>query len=53
MRFPRMRAARATTAAVVAIPLALGGLTSQSHAQDASPSRRYVRSRLFRTRSEG
>ncbi|MFC5674560.1 fasciclin domain-containing protein [Streptomyces incanus] len=33
-----MRTARVTAAAVVAIPLALGGLASQSHAQDASPS---------------
>ncbi|KUN19329.1 beta-Ig-H3/fasciclin [Streptomyces corchorusii] len=38
MRFTRMRTARATWAALVAVPLALGGLTSQSHAQDASPS---------------
>ncbi|MER6573683.1 fasciclin domain-containing protein [Streptomyces sp. NPDC001093] len=33
-----MRTAEATAAALVAIPLALGGLASQSHAQDASPS---------------
>ncbi|MGW2961743.1 fasciclin domain-containing protein [Streptomyces sp. NPDC001220] len=33
-----MRTAKATAAALVAIPLALGGLASQSHAQDASPS---------------
>lgn len=38
MRFTRMRTAKATAAALVAIPLALGGLASQSHAQDASPS---------------
>ncbi|POX58549.1 beta-Ig-H3/fasciclin [Streptomyces sp. Ru62] len=38
MRFTRMRTARATGAALVAVPLALGGATSQSHAQDASPS---------------
>ncbi|MGW7422256.1 fasciclin domain-containing protein [Streptomyces sp. NPDC054813] len=38
MRFTRMRTAKATAAVVVAIPLALGGLASQSHAQDASPS---------------
>ncbi|MFF7859139.1 fasciclin domain-containing protein [Streptomyces sp. NPDC007904] len=38
MRFTRMRTARATAAAVVAVPLALGGLASHSHAQDASPS---------------
>ncbi|MFF7240233.1 fasciclin domain-containing protein [Streptomyces collinus] len=33
-----MRTARAAGAALVAIPLALGGLASQSHAQGASPS---------------
>ncbi|MEW2512199.1 fasciclin domain-containing protein [Streptomyces sp. NPDC046870] len=33
-----MRTARATGAALVAVPLALGGLASQSHAQEASPS---------------
>ncbi|MFF9087204.1 fasciclin domain-containing protein [Streptomyces sp. NPDC014991] len=33
-----MRTAKATAAFVVAVPLALGGLASQSHAQDASPS---------------
>jgi uncharacterized surface protein with fasciclin (FAS1) repeats len=38
MRFTRMRTARVTAAAVVTIPLALGGLASQSHAQDSSPS---------------
>ncbi len=38
MRFTRMRTAKATAATVVAIPLAFGGLASQSHAQDASPS---------------
>ncbi|MFJ9817703.1 fasciclin domain-containing protein [Streptomyces sp. NPDC101151] len=38
MRFTRMRTAKATAAAVVVIPLALGGLASPSHAQDASPS---------------
>ncbi|WP_225835273.1 fasciclin domain-containing protein [Streptomyces sp. NK08204] len=38
MRFTRMRTAKATAAALVAIPLALGGLASQSHARDASPS---------------
>ncbi|MGJ3558172.1 fasciclin domain-containing protein [Streptomyces sp. INA 01156] len=38
MRFTCMRTAKSTAAAVVAIPLALGGLASQSHAQDASPS---------------
>ncbi|MEW2286952.1 fasciclin domain-containing protein [Streptomyces sp. NPDC047841] len=38
MRFTRMRTARATGAALVAVPLALGGLASQSHAQEASPS---------------
>lgn len=38
MRFTRMRTAKATAAVLVAIPLAFGGLASQSHAQDASPS---------------
>ncbi|MFJ4472844.1 fasciclin domain-containing protein [Streptomyces sp. NPDC089424] len=38
MRFTRTRTAKATAAVVIAVPLALGGLTSQSHAQDASPS---------------
>lgn len=38
MRFTRMRAAKATTAALVTIPLVLGGPASPSHAQDASPS---------------
>ncbi|MFI9809281.1 fasciclin domain-containing protein [Streptomyces sp. NPDC052301] len=38
MRFTRMRTAKAAAAVVVAVPLALGGLASQSHAQDASPS---------------
>ncbi|MGW2740969.1 fasciclin domain-containing protein [Streptomyces sp. NPDC001450] len=38
MRFTRTHTAKATAAVVVAVPLALGGLTSQSHAQDASPS---------------
>ncbi|MFI5973108.1 fasciclin domain-containing protein [Streptomyces sp. NPDC051452] len=38
MRFTRTHTARATAAVVVAVPLALGALTSQSHAQDASPS---------------
>ncbi|MFC9500294.1 fasciclin domain-containing protein [Streptomyces sp. NPDC056982] len=38
MRFIRMRTAKATEAALVAIPLALGGLASPSHAQDAPPS---------------
>ncbi|MGW2183061.1 fasciclin domain-containing protein [Streptomyces sp. NPDC001732] len=33
-----MRTARVTAAAAVAVPLALGGLVPQSHAQDASPS---------------
>ncbi|MGW6145639.1 fasciclin domain-containing protein [Streptomyces sp. NPDC055140] len=33
-----MRTAKATQAALVAIPLALGGLASPSHAQDAPPS---------------
>ncbi|MEV5953827.1 fasciclin domain-containing protein [Streptomyces sp. NPDC051987] len=34
----RTRTAKATAAALVAVPLALGGTVSQSHAQDASPS---------------
>ncbi|MER5918227.1 fasciclin domain-containing protein [Streptomyces sp. NPDC001982] len=38
MRFTRIRTAKATAAALVAIPLALGGPALQSHAQDASPS---------------
>ncbi|MFF4689912.1 fasciclin domain-containing protein [Streptomyces sp. NPDC001307] len=38
MRFTRMRAAQANAAALIAIPLALGGLASPSRAQDASPS---------------
>lgn len=38
MRFTGMRTAKATAATLVALPLALGGLASQSHAQDASPS---------------
>ncbi|QJS13121.1 fasciclin domain-containing protein [Streptomyces argyrophyllae] len=38
MKFTRMRTARATGAALAAVPLALGGLASQSHAQGASPS---------------
>lgn len=38
MRFTRMRTAKVTAAVVVAVPLALGGLAPQSHAQDASPS---------------
>lgn len=37
MMFTRRRTAKATTAVVIAIPLTLGGLTSQSQAQDASP----------------
>ncbi|MFF4559728.1 fasciclin domain-containing protein [Streptomyces sp. NPDC001435] len=37
MRFIRMRTAKGTAAALVAMPLALGGLGSQSHAQDPSP----------------
>jgi uncharacterized surface protein with fasciclin (FAS1) repeats len=36
--FIRRRTAKATAAAVIAIPLTLGGLTSQSQAQGASPS---------------
>lgn len=38
MRFTRMRTAKATAAALVAVPLALGGVASPSRAQDASPS---------------
>ncbi|MEU5595920.1 fasciclin domain-containing protein [Streptomyces sp. NPDC020298] len=38
MRFTRLRTAKATAAALVAVPFAFGGLASQSHAQDASPS---------------
>ncbi|QTE02988.1 fasciclin domain-containing protein [Streptomyces cyanogenus] len=38
MRFIRTRTARVAGAALFAVPLALGGLASQSHAQDASPS---------------
>ncbi|MEU2339074.1 fasciclin domain-containing protein [Streptomyces sp. NPDC013172] len=38
MRFTRMRTAKATAAVLVAVPLAFGGLASQSQAQDASPS---------------
>ncbi|AGS67674.1 fasciclin domain-containing protein [Streptomyces collinus] len=38
MRFTGMRTARAAGAALVTVPLALGGLASQSHAQGASPS---------------
>lgn len=38
MRFTRMRTAKATAAVLVAIPFSLGGLASQGHAQDASPS---------------
>ncbi|GGS55710.1 fasciclin domain-containing protein [Streptomyces cinerochromogenes] len=38
MRFIRRRTARVAGAALVAVPLALGGVASQSHAQDASPS---------------
>ncbi|MFJ9863867.1 fasciclin domain-containing protein [Streptomyces sp. NPDC101165] len=38
MRFTRMRTAKATAAALLAIPFALGGPASPSHAQDASPS---------------
>ncbi|MET8947918.1 fasciclin domain-containing protein [Streptomyces sp. NPDC004542] len=38
MRFVRIRTARGTAAALVAVPLALGGLGSQSHAQAPSPS---------------
>ncbi|MES4892947.1 fasciclin domain-containing protein [Streptomyces sp. NPDC096012] len=38
MRFTRIRTAKATAAALVAIPLALGGLASPSQAQGASPS---------------
>lgn len=38
MRFTRMRTAKTAAAAVVAVPLALGGLTSQSQAQAPSPS---------------
>ncbi|MFE3636580.1 fasciclin domain-containing protein [Streptomyces cellostaticus] len=38
MRFTRIRTAKAAAAAVFAIPLTLGGLASQSQAQDASPS---------------
>ncbi|MFE9448474.1 fasciclin domain-containing protein [Streptomyces sp. NPDC006739] len=38
MRSTRMRTAKAAAATVFAIPLALGGVASQSHAQDASPS---------------
>ncbi|RPE43091.1 putative surface protein with fasciclin (FAS1) repeats [Streptomyces sp. Ag109_O5-1] len=37
MRFTHMRTAKATAAVLVAVPLAFGGLASQSHAQDASP----------------
>ncbi|MFH7339950.1 fasciclin domain-containing protein [Streptomyces sp. KHY 26] len=33
-----MRTAKATAMVLVAVPLALGGLTAQSHAQGASPS---------------
>ncbi|MEU2550796.1 fasciclin domain-containing protein [Streptomyces sp. NPDC013313] len=38
MRFTRMRKAKATAAALVALPLALGVPAAQSHAQEASPS---------------
>ncbi|MEV6838140.1 fasciclin domain-containing protein [Streptomyces sp. NPDC051133] len=38
MRSTRIRTAKAAAAVVVAVPLALGGLASQSHAQDSSPS---------------
>ncbi|MFF9364629.1 fasciclin domain-containing protein [Streptomyces griseoluteus] len=38
MRLTHMHAVRFTGAALAAIPLALGALTSQSSAQDASPS---------------
>ncbi|GLX50392.1 hypothetical protein Shyhy01_33420 [Streptomyces hygroscopicus subsp. hygroscopicus] len=38
MRFTRMRTAKATATVLLAVPLALGGLTAQSHAQGASPS---------------
>ncbi|MFB7506163.1 fasciclin domain-containing protein [Streptomyces broussonetiae] len=38
MRFIRTRTAKATAATLVTVPLALGGLAAQSHAQDASPS---------------
>jgi uncharacterized surface protein with fasciclin (FAS1) repeats len=38
MRFTRMRTANATAAVVVAVPLALGGLASQSRPQAPSPS---------------
>ncbi|MYU07241.1 fasciclin domain-containing protein [Streptomyces sp. SID8366] len=38
MRFTGMRTAKATAAALVAVPLALGGMASQSQAQTASPS---------------
>ncbi|MFD5539400.1 fasciclin domain-containing protein [Streptomyces sp. NPDC127079] len=38
MRFTRMRTAKATGAVLVAVPLAFGGLASQSQAQGASPS---------------
>ncbi|MEU2775780.1 fasciclin domain-containing protein [Streptomyces sp. NPDC007162] len=37
MRFTRMRTAKATAAALLAVPLTFGGLASQSQAQDASP----------------
>ncbi|MFJ3719038.1 fasciclin domain-containing protein [Streptomyces sp. NPDC090057] len=38
MRFTRMRTAKAAAAAALAVPLTFGGVASQSHAQDASPS---------------
>lgn len=38
MRFTRMRKTKATAAVLAAVPLALGGLAAQSHAQGASPS---------------
>ncbi|MFK4108707.1 fasciclin domain-containing protein [Streptomyces sp. NPDC002176] len=38
MRFIHMRSAKAAAAVLMAVPFSLGGLASQSHAQDASPS---------------
>ncbi|MGW7788701.1 fasciclin domain-containing protein [Streptomyces tricolor] len=38
MRFTRTRTAQVTAAVLVAVPLALGALASQTHAQEAPPS---------------
>lgn len=38
MRFLHMRTAKAAAAVLMAVPFSLGGLASQGHAQDASPS---------------